>query len=81
MRLHMSRRCSPPAIRRRMTDGLFKRRVHLLHRPGVVAFDYDGLGAYRQRLMDEVHQIVEKEQIRGPRELGARLRKMKILAE
>jgi hypothetical protein len=49
--------------------------------PGsVVTFDYDGLAAYRERLMDSVHSIVEKEQIRGPRELGARLRKMKILA-
>jgi hypothetical protein len=47
---------------------------------GVVSFDYESLVAYRQRLMDEVHQVVEKEQIRGPRELGARLRKMKILA-
>jgi hypothetical protein len=45
---------------------------------GVVGFDYDALAAYRQRLMDEVHQAVEKEQIRGPRELGARLKKMKI---
>lgn len=46
---------------------------------GVVYFDYEALAKYRQRLMDEVRQIVEKEQIRGPRELGARLRKMQIL--
>jgi hypothetical protein len=44
-----------------------------------VALDYDALAAYRQRLMNEVQQIVDKEQIRGPRELGARLRKIKIL--
>jgi hypothetical protein len=47
---------------------------------GVVGLDYEALAAYRQRLMDEVRQVVETEQIRGPRELGARLRKMKILA-
>jgi hypothetical protein len=47
--------------------------------PGVVSLDYDALAAYRQRLMNDVATVVEKEQIRGPRELGARLRKMKIL--
>jgi hypothetical protein len=47
----------------------------------VVTLGYDALGAYRQRLMEDVRNIVEKEQIRGPRELGARLRKLKILAE
>jgi hypothetical protein len=46
----------------------------------VVGLDYEALAAYRQRLMDDVRHVVEKEQIRGPRELGARLRKMKILA-
>jgi hypothetical protein len=46
----------------------------------VVAMDYEALATYRQRLMDDVRQIVEKEQLRGPRELGARLRKLKILA-
>lgn len=48
--------------------------------PGVVELNYETLGAYRQRMMGEVQQIVDKEQIRGPRELGARLKKMKILA-
>lgn len=41
---------------------------------------YDALAAYRKRLMTEVQQVVEKEQLRGPRELGARLKKMKALA-
>jgi len=47
--------------------------------PGVVSLDYDALAAYRQRLMSDVQQTVEKEQIRGPRELGARLKQMKLL--
>jgi hypothetical protein len=48
---------------------------------GVVSLDYDALAAYRQRLMSDVRQTVETEQIRGPRELGARLKQMKIHAE
>ena len=51
-----------------------------LARP-VVTMDYGALVAYRERLMEDVRHVVEKEQIRGPRELGARLRKMKILGE
>ena len=47
---------------------------------GVVAMDYEALSGYRQRLMADVQQVVEREQVRGPRELGARLRKMKLLA-
>jgi len=46
---------------------------------GVVSLDYEALGAYRQRLMQSVQNTVEKEQVRGPRELGARLKTMKIL--
>ncbi len=46
---------------------------------GVVSLNYEALEAYRKRLMDGVQNVVEKEQIRGPRELGVRLRKMKIL--
>ncbi|MBI2687412.1 MAG: hypothetical protein HYX27_13955 [Acidobacteria bacterium] len=48
--------------------------------PGVVTLDYEALAPYRQRLMSDVQQIVEREQIRGPRELGARLKKMKLMA-
>lgn len=48
--------------------------------PGVVSLSYESLERYRRRLADEVQTIVEKEQIKGPRELGARLKKLKILA-
>ena len=47
--------------------------------PGSVHLSYDSLAAYRERLMNNVHSIVERERIRGPRELGARLKQMKIL--
>jgi hypothetical protein len=47
--------------------------------PGVVSLGYEGLATYRQRLMQNVQNTVEKEQIRGPRELGARLKAMKLL--
>lgn len=49
--------------------------------PGISTISYEGLEAYRRRLSNEVQLIVEKEQLRGPRELGARLRKMKILPQ
>lgn len=47
---------------------------------GAISLSYEALMPYRQRLMSEVQQVVEKEQLRGPRELGERLKKMKILA-
>jgi hypothetical protein len=47
--------------------------------PGMVWLSYESLAAYRQRLTEQVQQVVEKEQIRGPRELGARLKKMRLL--
>lgn len=47
---------------------------------GAISLSYEALAPYRQRLMSEVQQVVEKEQLRGPRELGERLKKMKILA-
>jgi len=47
--------------------------------PGVVSLSYDALQRYRHRLTEEVQQVVDKEQLRGPRELGARLKKMKLL--
>ncbi len=46
--------------------------------PGIVSLSYDELQPYRQKLTDEVQQIVEKEQLRGPRELGNRLKRMKV---
>lgn len=47
--------------------------------PGMVCLSYEALAAYRLRLTEQVQQVVEKEQIRGPRELGARLKKMRIM--
>ena len=49
--------------------------------PGVVTLNYDALEPYRQRLMGDIQKVVEKEQLRGPRELGARLKQMRILAK
>ena len=49
--------------------------------PGIVSLSYDGLNAYRQRLTEQVQQIVEREQLRGPRELGERLKKMRLLPQ
>lgn len=50
----------------------------LCREPAVVPFSYSRLQAYRARLMTEVQQVVDTEQIRGPRQLGARLKQMKI---
>jgi hypothetical protein len=47
---------------------------------GVVTLDYEALDPYRRRLMSEVRRVVETEKIQGPRELGAQLKKLKILA-
>lgn len=47
---------------------------------GAVKLSYERLETYRARLMTEVRKIVEKEQIRGPRELGARLKQLKVLS-
>lgn len=48
--------------------------------PGAVVLDYEALEGYRRRLMAEVRRVVETEKIQGPRELGAQLKKLKILA-
>jgi hypothetical protein len=45
---------------------------------GVVRLSYQRLTEYRARLMKEVQQVVENEQIRGPQQLTARLKQMKI---
>jgi hypothetical protein len=47
---------------------------------GVVRFSYQRLQEYRTRLMSEVQRVVDSEQIRGPRQLGVRLKQMKIRA-
>ncbi len=49
-------------------------------RPGVVRCGYAQLEAYRKRLMSEVNQLVSNPEIRGPRQLSARLKLMKVLA-
>ena len=43
-----------------------------------VHVSYDGFRNYRALLMAEVRNMVEKEDIRGPRQLGERLKRMKI---
>ncbi len=47
--------------------------------PGLVALSYQRLEHYRARLMGEVRRMLEKEEIRGPRELSARLKQLKVL--
>ena len=47
---------------------------------GCVNLSYDRLGAYRRRLMSEVRHLVSVEEIRGPRQLSARLKQLKLLA-
>ena len=44
----------------------------------VVSLNYETLKPYRMRLMSEVRRIVESEDIRGPRQLGARLKQLKM---
>ena len=43
-----------------------------------VHVSYDGFESYRARLMAEVRKMVEAEDIRGPRQLGERLKRMKL---
>jgi hypothetical protein len=45
---------------------------------GVVRVSYQGLADYRARLQKQVQQVVEEERVRGPQQLGARLKQMKI---
>jgi len=49
--------------------------------PGGVALSYERLGAYRLRLMEQVNKLVNAEDIRGPRQLGERLKQLKLRAE
>jgi hypothetical protein len=44
----------------------------------VVRLSYLRLGEYRVRLLKEVQQVVEEERVRGPQQLSARLKQMKI---
>jgi hypothetical protein len=45
-----------------------------------IALNYDALDAYRTKLMQEVRGMLDAKQMRGPRELGAELRKLKTSA-
>ena len=47
--------------------------------PGVVMLSYARLESYRTRLMGEVRRILQTQEIRGPRQLGARLRQLHVL--
>jgi hypothetical protein len=51
----------------------------LSNREGVVRLSYQRLADYRARLQKQVQQVVEEERVRGPQQLGARLKQMKIL--
>jgi hypothetical protein len=43
-----------------------------------VHISYEGLHKYRERLIEEVQRTVEREQVTGPRQLGARLKQLKL---
>jgi hypothetical protein len=47
--------------------------------PGAVKLSYAELESYRHRLMKEVNGVVQSREIRGPRELSARLSQLKVL--
>jgi hypothetical protein len=46
---------------------------------GLVKLSYLGLHRYRTRLMGEVDKVLKTQDIRGPRQLGARLKQLKVL--
>jgi hypothetical protein len=50
----------------------------LASHPGVVRLSYQRLADYRARLQKQVQQVVEEERVRGPQQLGARLKQMKL---
>ena len=50
----------------------------LSNHPGVVRLSYQRLADYRARLQKQVQQVVEEERVRGPQQLGARLKQMKL---
>lgn len=45
---------------------------------GVVRLSYQRLADYRARVQKQVQQVVEGERLRGPQQLGARLKEMKV---
>ena len=46
----------------------------------VAKYSYESLAQYRKRLMQEVQNVVNAQEVPGPRQLSARLKQMKILA-
>jgi hypothetical protein len=52
--------------------------ARLSKRAGVVRLSYQRLEDYRTRLQKQVQQVVEEERVRGPQQLGARLKQMKV---
>jgi hypothetical protein len=48
--------------------------------PKALHLAYEDLATYRQRLMTEVQRITESEKIQGPRQLGERLKTLKMAA-
>jgi hypothetical protein len=51
----------------------------MLDSRGLVKLSYLALHRYRTRLMSEVDKVLKTQDIRGPRELGARLKQLKVL--
>lgn len=50
------------------------RHSHAIH------LGYERIGAYRQRLMTEIQKVTQDERIQGPRQLGERLKLLKLAA-
>ena len=48
---------------------------------GLVQLSYDNLEVYRTRLMAEVRKILETEDVRGPRQLGAKLKQLRMVSK
>jgi hypothetical protein len=46
---------------------------------GIVSLSYEALHEYRSRLMSEVDKLLKTQDIPGPRQLGARLKQLKVL--
>ena len=46
---------------------------------GLVKLSYEALQRYRTRLMTQVDQLLKTEDIRGPRQLGAKLKQLRVL--
>ena len=52
----------------------------LVKHPRAIHLGYERIGTYRQRLMAEVQKITQDERIQGPRQLGERLKLLKVAA-